>query len=241
MDRFICFQVSLFGEFADIRPNNGIFLQLLSNLQEEAFIPSTVNQAVLDAGTGKVKMDSRMRMVSQDEEWSINFLGERIDFNYNNNSEETRSFKKVDDLYGYIKNLMDKVYPIFTDVIGNRIAFNGKAIMNEMTDEQIRDFMSAFSTPLSIYNDKDLTEWSVKFNEQKKLEWGDKSEICNCITEISRFVGEGGSKTNRVLLSVDVNTVRSNTINRFTYEDILGFSEEARNLSDLIISEIEGK
>lgn len=43
MDKILNFQVSLFGRFIDIKPKTDIILKLLTNLQEEAFIPGTVD------------------------------------------------------------------------------------------------------------------------------------------------------------------------------------------------------
>ena len=82
MDKILNFQVSLFGRFIDIKPKTDIILKLLTNLQEEAFIPGTVDLAVLDPMTKKITTDSRIQMISQNKAWSIVFLEERIDFNY---------------------------------------------------------------------------------------------------------------------------------------------------------------
>ena len=51
MDKILNLQVSLFGRFIDIKPKTDIILKLLTNLQEEAFIPGTVDLAVLDPMT----------------------------------------------------------------------------------------------------------------------------------------------------------------------------------------------
>jgi hypothetical protein len=73
MDKILNFQVSLFGRFIDIKPKTDIILKLLTNLQDEAFIPGTVDLAVLDPMTRKITTDSRIQMVSQDKTWSIVF------------------------------------------------------------------------------------------------------------------------------------------------------------------------
>ena len=52
------------------------------------------------------------------------------------------------------KKLIEKVFSVFPDTTGNRIAFNGKILLNEMTDEEIDRFMNEFSSPISIYKDK---------------------------------------------------------------------------------------
>lgn len=239
MDRILNFQVSLFGEFINIKPKTDIILKLLTSLQDEEFIPGTVDLAVLDAMTGKISTDSRIQMMSQDKLWSIVFLENRIDFNYNFQPNHV-SFKKVDDVYEHTKRLVEKVFTVFPEITGNRIAFNGKILLNEMTDEEIEEFMNKFSSPLSVYHEKKLTEWVVKFNSRKHIEWNYNSELCNYITEISKISMEDNENENRISVSIDVNTIHQNKDFRFKYKDIFEFSEKAKEIFNNIVKEIEG-
>lgn len=239
MDKILNFQVSLFGRFIDIKPKTDIILKLLTNLQDEAFIPGTVDLAVLDPMTKKITTDSRIQMISQNKAWSIVFLEERIDFNYNF-QPDTMSIKKIVDAYEYIKKLIEKVFSVFPDTTGNRIAFNGKILLNEMTDEEIDRFMNKFSSPLSIYNNKKLTEWAVRFNSREQISWDNHCEECNCITEISKIINVENADENRMLITVDLNTIQQNMDLRFKYGDMLQFSEKAKEISENIVDEIEG-
>ncbi len=240
MDKILNFQVSLFGGFIDIKPRTEIILELLTNLKDDAFIPGTVDLAVLDAVTRKISTDSRIQMMSQDKVWSIVFLEDRIDFNYNY-QEKTISLKKVDEFYQNVKGLVEKVFRVFPDTKGNRIAFNGKVLLNEMTDEQILSFMNKFSSPLSIYNETRIEEWAVRFNTLKDIEWKEKIETCNCITEISKIIRMGDVEENRIIISIDVNTIQQKLDYRFQYNDILDFAEKAEIIVNNIINEIESR
>ena len=240
MDKILNFQVSLFGRFIDIRPKTDIILNLLTNLQDESFIPGTVDLAVLDPMTKKVTTDSRIQMVSQNKTWSIIFLEERIDFNYNFQAD-TVGLKDIACVYEYMRKLVEKVFSIFPDTIGNRIAFNGKILLNEMTDEEIDAFMNRFSSRLSVYNGKKLLDWSVRFNSKEQIAWDDHCEDCNCITEISKITNMENLHENRILIGVDLNTMQQNMELRFKYGDILQFSEKAKAISESIVDEIEGK
>lgn len=239
MDKILNFQVSLFGRFIDIKPETDIILKLLTNLKDEAFIPGTVDLAVLDPMTKKITTDSRIQMMSQNKAWSIVFLEERIDFNYNF-QPDTMSMKKIVDVYEYIKKLIEKVFSVFPNTMGNRIAFNGKILLNEMTDEEADAFMNRFSSPMSIYNDKKLTEWAVRFNSKEQISWNNHCEECNCITEISKIINVGNTNENRILIGVDLNTIQENMELKFKYEDMLQFSEKAKEISENIVDEIEG-
>jgi hypothetical protein len=150
------------------------------------------------------------------------------------------SLKKITDVYEYIKKLIEKVFKIFPDTTGNRIAFNGKILLNEMTDEEIGVFMNRFSSPLSVYQNKNLAEWTVRFNSREQIAWDDHCEECNCITEISKVFKSDNVDENRILISVDLNTTQQNMEFRFKYGDILEFSEKAKGIFDNIVNEIEG-
>ena len=175
MDRILNLQVSLFGSFIDIKPETNIILNLMTALKEESFIPGTVDLAVLDPTTQKITTDSRIQMISKDRTYSIVFLEERIDFNYNF-QPDTKAIKKVTDIYRYIGNLIVKVFSVFPKITGNRIAFNGKILLNKMTNEEMYDFMHKFSSPLSIYKDKKLEQWIVKFNSREQIKWNNHQE-----------------------------------------------------------------
>lgn len=239
MDRILNLQVSLFGSFIDIKPETNIILNLMTALKEESFIPGTVDLAVLDPTTQKITTDSRIQMISKDRTYSIVFLEERIDFNYNF-QPDTKAIKKVTDIYRYIGNLIVKVFSVFPKITGNRIAFNGKILLNKMTNEEMYDFMHKFSSPLSIYKDKKLEQWIVKFNSREQITWNNHQEECNYITELSKVYNTQNVEDDRILVSIDLNTIPENISYRFQYEDILQFSESAKQIFENIMTEIEG-
>ena len=45
---------------------------------------------------------------------------------------------------------------------------------------------------------------------------------------------------NRILITVDLNTIQENMDLRFKYGDMLQFSEKAKEISENIVDEIEG-
>ena len=94
MDKVLNFQTSLFGNFADIKPDTKTILNLLTCLQEEDFIPGSFEVNKIDMQTGKLTTESRLQLVSTDRAKSIVFLEERIDFNYNFN-DKTSIFKSI--------------------------------------------------------------------------------------------------------------------------------------------------
>jgi len=94
VDKVLNLQMSLFGSFINIKPETDIVINLLTSLKEDKFIPGSADIASVDLKTGKMNVESRMQMISPDKTWSIVFLPERIDFNYNY-QEGTTVFKNI--------------------------------------------------------------------------------------------------------------------------------------------------
>lgn len=240
MDKVLNFQTSLFGSFIDIRPKSDLVFSLLSNLKDDQFIPGTVDLATIDVKTGKLTTESRMQFISQNKTWSIVFLQERIDFNYNfqENTEEIRS---IEDLSNYANSLIEKVFSVFCETTGNRLAVNCKILMEEFSEEEFNIFVNRFTIPLSINRDKTLAEWSVRYNHYNQINVEeDKTEQSNCIIEMSQVMNVVNSDKKRVLISLDVNTLQENQESRFKYGDLLKFSEGARSFMKKALQEVEG-
>ena len=57
-------QLSIFGDYISIKPNTDLFIQLLSALREEQFIPGSVDIANIDIKTGRLAIDHRVQLLS---------------------------------------------------------------------------------------------------------------------------------------------------------------------------------
>ena len=240
MDKVLNFQTSLFGSFIDIRPKSDLVFSLLTNLKDEQFIPGTVDLATIDIKTGKLTTESRMQFISQNKTWSIVFLQERIDFNYNF-QENTEEIRNVEVLSKYANNLINKVFSVFCETTGNRLAVNCKILMEEFSEEEFKTFANRFTIPLNINMDKILAEWSVRYNHYNQINVEvDKTEQSNCIIEMSKVMDVINSDKKRVLISLDVNTLQENQESRFKYGNLLKFSEGALVFMKKALNEVEG-
>ena len=108
MARLNNLQLSLFGNFINIKPQTDIVIKLLTALQVEQFIPGSADIANVDIKTGKVTLDSRMQLVSPDKTWTIVFLNDRIDFNYNF-QDTTTVYKDAERVVASGKSLIEKL------------------------------------------------------------------------------------------------------------------------------------
>lgn len=240
MDKILNFQLSLFGSFINIKPNNDITMRLIANLQEDCFLPGTVDIAVVDTDSKKINSESRLQMVSQDKFWNIVFLQERIDLNYNYVGGSI-CFTEFNTIFEYARGILEKVFNVFPDTTGNRLAVNGKILLPEMTSEERFSFIDRFSKPLKLYGDAPITEWNLRLNAHSSMGIAEGiNEMCNSIIEIGDCFGyENGSPTQRILLSLDTNTIPENRDLRFTYKNLLYFSNDAEKWMTKALAEIE--
>lgn len=238
MEKIVNFQTSLFGSFINIKPRTAVVLSLLNNLKDESFIPGTIDLLSLNPVSGEIATENRIQMVSEDKTWNIVFLENRIDFNYNYRPD-TQKYIKIDDLCNYVKKLVEKVFRTFPETTGNRIAVNGKILLEEMSDDEFKVFTEKFVAPLNLYKGEVLQEWSTRFNLRKEIKWDDKKELCNCITELSKVYPQNDPQINEIAVSIDINTVAQNDDYRFKAKDIIQFSQKANIIIDNVFEEIE--
>jgi hypothetical protein len=187
MDKVLNLQMSLFGSFMNIKPETEIVIKLLTSLKEDKFIPGSADVASVDLKTGKMSVESRMQMMSPDKTWTIVFLPERIDFNYGYQSD-TPVYKNIDTILTYANTLVEKVFCVFPATTGNRLALNCKLSLENMTPDDMMQFCSRFTKPLSAYSGESFAEWSVRFNARGKYEVEEgKEEDCNRIAEMMQI------------------------------------------------------
>lgn len=134
---------------------------------------------------------------------------------------------------------VEKVFRTFPETTGNRIAVNGKILLEEMSDDEFKVFTEKFAAPLNLYKGEVLQEWSTRFNLRKEIKWDDKKELCNCITELSKVYPQNDPQINEIAVSIDINTVAQNDDYRFKAKDIIQFSQKANIIIDNVFEEIE--
>lgn len=245
MSRINNLQMSLMGNFINIKLKNDIVIRLLTALQSEEFIPGSAEIASVDVTTGKVTVDSRMQLVSPDKTWNIVFLDDRINFDYNY-QEGTTEYKKLLPIVDYGKILISKVFGVFSDTTGNRLALNGRFVLDGLSDEDLRIFCSKYTKPLNTFSDDVYAEWAVRFNSRKKFNVDGMEEIANRIVEMSQLERsitnqKDGEETviHDIIVSFDVNTARVPSENRFNYLNLLSFISEAAEFVETISKEVQ--
>lgn len=243
MTRLNNLQLSLFGNFENIKLGTEVVIKLLTALQQEQFIPGSADIASVDIKTGKVTVDSRMQLISPDKTWTIVFLGDRIDFNYSY-QENTKVYKNVEQVIAVGKNLIEQVFKVCTNAIGNRLAVNGRFVVEGLSESERKTFCDKFTKPFSVFKEEAYAEWGVRFNSRTKMKIDDSTELCNRIVEMSQLerndVSNGQIKlVHAIVVAFDVNTAQVDVDKTFEYRDLLLFAENSSEFITNVFKEIE--
>lgn len=244
MYRVINLQMSLFGSFKNVRLEPEIVINLLTALKDRGFVPGSADIAAVDLKTGKMTVDSRLQMISPDKTWAIVFLPDRIDFNYNYQAG-TVDHEHIGDLLVYAKELVEKVFVVLSSTRGNRLALNCKLELENMTEGDLKQFCKKFTKPLSAYKEDSYAEWGVRYNVRGNFKISEtETEECNRITEMMQIENQNvlPDETNNarsIILSMDVNTMPLNMIQRFKYDNLICFADDAAGFIAEVLKEIE--
>lgn len=240
MEKVLNMQTSFFGSFIDIKLETEIVIKLLTALKDDGFVPGSADITSVDLKTGKMFIDSRLQLVSPDKTWTIVFLPERIDFNYNY-QQGTEVFKNIDKLLLIAQGLIKKIFSVFSGTTGNRLALNCRFALENMTEADLKQFCNRFTKPLLAYNQESFVEWSVRFNSRGKCKISEsKEEECNRITEMTQMDVSQNMGNHGVIMSIDVNTLQQNMSQRFQYSDLICFDDDAAKFIAEITKEVEG-
>lgn len=243
MDRVLNMQTSFFGSFADIKFETEMVIKLLTALKDDGFVPGTADIASVNFKTGQMFVDSRLQLASPDKTWSVVFLPDRIDFNYNYQMG-TEEHKSIDRLLVQSRKLVEQVFSVLSGITGNRLALNCKLALENMTGEELNQFCSRFTKPLEVYNQEPFVEWSVRLNSRGTCKISEnKEENCNRIIEMMQNDIQNNTEPNvsnhGVMLTIDVNTLQQNMEQRFQYSDLIHFDICAAKFIADVTEEVE--
>lgn len=243
MDKVLHLQLSLFGSFIEIKPETSVVIKLLISLEKEGFVPGSVDITSVDLKSGKMAVESRLQMISPDKTWNIVFLPERIDFNYAY-QPNTKIYTCIDELLVLANSFVERVFGIFDQIIGNRLALNCKLALENLSEENSSNICRRFTKPFAAYDVDSYIEWSVRYNSQSKIKVSENNEEeCNHVTEITQVEDQNIDVTNKdkpysVVVLIDINTLPLNLDKRFKYDNLIYFANNANEFISKVADEI---
>lgn len=234
MDKILDFQISLFGNFEDIKADNENVTILLQHFK--GYNVGFIMVTSVDLRTSRLLYDKRIQLIAQNQDIIISFLPERIDVNYKWNP----SIPKENDpslIYDKLAPVISLLNTTFHSKLGNRVATSCNILSNKFSNETLKNFIERYSSRNNFFENEDLTsEWLLRFNSKKDLIINKTSEICNRL--ITMTIPQNPQFNNQILITVDINSAAENTTDRFSFGDLLVFSNNTKDIIITFLSKI---
>lgn len=243
MDKILNFQMSLFGTFTNVQPNLELTMKINESLQNDNFVPGTIQVDIFNPIERKMISETRLQMVSVDQMWTVVFLGDRIDVNYSYIDGDVY-YDSVELIMEKASNICKKAFAPIAATTGTRLAINGRFLLNEMNESTKQAFIARFLIQPKVYENRLLSEWNIRYNSLTHIATNElSSEECNFIIslgDIVRINSQTGVQSTRTSVGIDINTSPANQENKYTVNDLLYFSKGALVNMNAALNEIEG-
>ena len=236
MDKILNYQVSLFGQFMNIKPEQTLINKLLSVLKD--FLPGVTNVSSINILTNQIQVEERMQFVSSDRSYSIVFLPDRIDicYIYNPSLKNEKSFDEIIKKSSELLSILNEEFPTLPS---NRLATSCNCLSKKFDTKDYTDFINAQTNKDIFFKDKKLFEWGIRYNSKFEEIISEKAELTNHIIDIKKAF-QNNSETNQFVILFDINTDPTNISNRFAFTDLINFQSTSNTLIKGYINAIEG-
>ena len=230
------YQLSIFGKYT-ITPTPETITGLMSKINQETqctLLPNMINSQQIEIPSNKITTVSNLGFVSQDQQYSINILSERIDINYNKVNDADVC---MDAFYSFAIKALSAIID-YSGVLSNRLAMNIQQVceMKSFSDLKMRG--KSFVKTAAYYDDKDFSEWSMRTNGLVDIAVNESQETLNVITDISSGQDASGQQA-VVLFHIDINTLSQNQNMRFDKLALEPFVQNAAAIASTIIADVE--
>lgn len=230
------YQLSIFGKYT-ITPSPETITGLMSKINQETqhtLLPNIINSQQIEIPSNKITTVSNLGFVSQDQQYSITILNERIDINYNKINETAVS---RDTFYDFAIKALSAIID-YSGVISNRLAMNIQQVCEMKNFNELKMRGKSLVKTAAYYDDKDFSEWSMRTNGLVDITVNESRETLNVITDISSGQDVTGRKA-AVLFHVDINTLPQNQNMRFDKLALEPFVQNAAAIASTIIADVE--
>ena len=236
MDKILNYQVSLFGQFMNIKPEQTLINKLLSILKD--FLPGVTNVSSINILTNQIQVEERMQFVSSDRSYTIVFLPDRIDICYIYNPS-LKNEKGFDEIIKKISELLSLLNNEFPTLPSNRLATSCNCLSKKFDTQDFSDFINSQTNKDIFFKDKKLFEWGIRYNSKFEETISEKAELTNHIIDIKKAF-QNNSETNQFVMLFDINTDPTKISNRFAFTDLINFQNTSNTLIKGYINAIEG-
>jgi hypothetical protein len=225
------YQITLFGNYDEILPNNENIKYFLDNFSDKNLVPNQFKQINLDISieASKANHTSRLSLTDSSKKWNIKFSSDRIDFIFTNSNIGVIEMPEKEFFLQEVIEFIRRINLKFPKT-HKRVGFVTQTLFDEIN---INSSMKKFVNPIDFYENKPTLEWSNRvatrvntangidelLNVSSDFRWI-KAEL-NIESKMSIFDG--------LVLNLDINTLNENSNYRFNEENLnLLFTEMLR-------------
>ena len=230
------YQLSIFGKFT-IAPLPDVITALMNKINtetQETFLPNIINSQQIEIPSKKITTVANLGFVTQDQQYSIAILNDRIDINYNKVND---SDVDIEMFYAFSVKALVVIMDYF-GIASNRLAINIQRICEFDSFEKLQLCGKNLVASAAYYNDKEFAEWSTRINSKVNINLDEHQEMLNVITDISSGQDITGQKA-VCLFHIDINTAPQNQSMRFRKDSLPSFVQNAKDIAIRLIGDVE--
>lgn len=235
------YKISTFGDFSDITPSAETMMFFFEKSKDYGLLPSVFQELQIKNGSNLPVTQQRIALISNDSSEKVSISSGRIDYEITAKCDMKLDPKYREELNKKICGVFAFIFEKFNKK-SSRLALNTESFVINLGDEEITEFMSRYTNPISLY-EAPLDEWSTRLLVRKSKHILASEERFNIITNISKAALQKQVDGNVVhstgfAVNVDINTVPENTIQRYGSNDLACFIDIAIGWWDQIIAEM---
>lgn len=230
------YQLSVFGKFT-IAPLPDVITDLMNKINaetQETFLPNIINSQQIEIPSNRIITTANLGFVTQNQQYSIAILNNRIDVNYNKTVD---SDVDIETFYAFSAKALVAIMDYF-GIVSNRLAVNIQQVCEFDSFEKMHLCGKKLVTSAAYYDDKEFSEWSMRTNSQVDIELDERQEVLNVITDISSGQDITGQKA-ACLFHIDINTAPQNQSMRFRKDSLPPFVQNAKAIAIKLIEDVE--
>lgn len=230
------YQLSVFGKFT-IAPLPDVITTLMNKINEETqetFLPNIINNQQIEIPSNRITTTANLGFVTQNQQYSIAILNNRIDVNYNKTDELDVD---IETFYAFSVKVLVAIMD-YCAIASNRLAINIQRVCEFDSFEKLYSCGKRLVNSAAYYNDKEFTEWSIRINSQVNIELDERQEVLNVITDISSGQDITGQKA-ACLFHIDINTIPQNQSMRFRKDSLPSFVQNAKAIATVLMGDVE--
>ena len=230
------YQLSVFGKFT-IAPLPDVITALMNKINtetQEIFFPNIINSQQIEIPSNKITTIANLGFVTQNQQYNIAILNDRIDVNYNKTDD---SDVDIETFYEFSVRALVAIMDYF-GIASNRLAINIQRVCEFDSFEKMRSCGKKLVASAAYYNDKEFAEWSTRTNSQVSISLDERQEVLNVITDVSSGQDVTGQKA-ACLFHIDINTAPQNQSMRFRKDSLPSFVQNAKAIAIQLTRDVE--